>query len=439
MDLSTDYLGFHLPHPFMPGSSPLVDDLDMVKRLEDAGAAAIVMHSLFEEQIVGEELATYDAVRRPGESYAEALSYLPDPEEFALGAHDYLQQVSLIKAAVAIPVIASLNGTTPASWIEYARLMEQAGADALEINVYDLATDPLETGEDVEQRAVEIVTRIKESVRIPLAIKLSPFYSSLANMARRLEGAGAAGLVLFNRFYQPDIDIEELEVVPKLYLSSPNELLLRLRWLAILSNQFRGSLAVTGGVHNAADAIKAVMAGAHAVQMVSVLLRRGPETLVRIRSDVAQWLEKHDYGSLKQMQGSMSYARSANPKAIRTRQLHAHPPGLAALRGCFVTQIEEGGTTMISIDDFTQLPEGSVVLLEGTIVQCPRCGRNGILKESGGRNALLHPRGGIDPALRRNADRADRLLRPPPGVGIAGRLPERSARRRPALRVSIHS
>jgi dihydroorotate dehydrogenase (fumarate) len=314
MDLSTDYLGFHLPHPFMPGSSPLVDDLDMVKRLEDAGAAAIVMHSLFEEQIVGEELAQYDAVKRPGESYGEALSYLPDPEEFALGAHDYLQQVSLIKAAVSIPVIASLNGTTPSSWIEYARLMEQAGADALEVNVYDLATDPLETGEDVEQRVLDIVTSMREAVRIPLAVKLSPFYSSLSNLARRLEHAGASGLVLFNRFYQPDIDIEELEVVPKLYLSSPNELLLRLRWLAILSTQFQGSLAVTGGVHNAPDAIKAVMAGAHAVQMVSVLLRRGPETLVRIRADVERWLEIHEYESLKQMQGSMSYARTANPK-----------------------------------------------------------------------------------------------------------------------------
>jgi dihydroorotate dehydrogenase (fumarate) len=316
MDLSTDYLGFHLPHPFMPGSSPLVDDLDMVKRLEDAGAAAIVMHSLFEEQIVGEELAMYDAVKAPGQSHPEAQSYLPDPEEFALSSHDYLEQVSRIKAAVAIPVIASLNGTTPASWIEYARLIEQAGADALEINVYDLATDPLETGEDVEQRALEIVTGMREAVRIPLAVKLSPFYSSLSNLARRLEHAGANGLVLFNRFYQPDIDIEELEVVPKLYLSSPNELLLRLRWLAILSTQFHGSLAVTGGVHNAADAIKAVMAGAHAVQMVSILLRRGPETLVRIRTDVERWLESHEYGSLKQMQGSMSYARTANPKGF---------------------------------------------------------------------------------------------------------------------------
>jgi dihydroorotate dehydrogenase (fumarate) len=316
MDLSTDYLGFHLPHPFMPGSSPLVDDLDMVRRLEDAGASAIVMHSLFEEQIVGEELATYRAVERHGESHAEALSYLPDPEEFALRTHDYLELLTRIRAAVSVPVIASLNGTTPAAWIEYARLMQQAGAHALEINVYDLAADPLETGEDVERRTLDVVTSVREAVRIPLAVKLSPFYSSLSNLARRLEGAGANGLVIFNRFYQPDIDIEELEVVPKLYLSSPNELLLRLRWLAILRSQFGGSLAVTGGVHNVSDAVKAVMAGAQAVQMVSVLLRRGPETLVRIRREFERWLEEHSYDSLKQMQGSMSFARTSNPKAF---------------------------------------------------------------------------------------------------------------------------
>ncbi len=316
MDLSTTYLGFRLPHPLMPGSSPLVDDLDTVKRLEDAGAAAIVMHSLFEEQIVGEELATYHAHEAASESYAEALSYLPDPSAFALGTHDYLEQIQKIKAAVSVPVIASLNGTTPANWIEYARLIEQAGADALEVNIYELATDPLESGEDVEDRAVSIVTAVREAVAIPIAIKLSPFYSSLAHLARRLERAGANGLVIFNRFYQPDIDVENLEVVPRLYLSSPNELLLRLRWLAVLSSQIQGSLAVTGGVHNALDAVKAVMAGAHAVQMVSVLLRRGPETLLRVRSEMERWLEDHEYESLAQMQGSMGYGRSGNPAAI---------------------------------------------------------------------------------------------------------------------------
>jgi dihydroorotate dehydrogenase (fumarate) len=316
MDLSTTYLGFELPHPLMPGSSPLADDLDSVRRLEDAGAAAIVLRSLFEEQIVGDELATYRAHTGAAESHAEAASYLPDPAVFALGTHDYLEQIQKIKAAVKVPVIASLNGTTPESWIEYARLIEQAGADALEINIYELATDPLESGEDVEDRTVAVVAAVREAVKIPIAAKLSPFYSSLSHLAGRIERAGANGLVLFNRFYQPDIDAENLEIEPRLYLSSPVELLLRLRWLAVLSGQFQGSLAVTGGVHNAIDAVKAVMAGAHAVQMVSVLMRRGPETLTRLRADLTRWLEEHGYDSLRQMQGSMSYGRGGDAAAI---------------------------------------------------------------------------------------------------------------------------
>ena len=316
MDLSTKYLGLSLPHPFMPGASPLSSDLDLVRRLEDAGAAAIVMHSLFEEQIVGEELAHYMAVEAPGESNAEARSYLPDPRIFALGTQDYLEHIARLKAAVSIPVIASLNGTTPSSWIEYSRLIEQAGADALEINVYHLATDPLETGEDVENRTIEVVAAVRDAIHLPIAVKLSPFYSSLANLARRIEEIGADGLVLFNRFYQPDIDVENLDVIPKLHLSSPAELLLRLRWIAILSGRYNGSLAVSGGVHGALDAIKAIMAGAHAVQMVSALLRRGPEVLTRVRQDTERWLEEQGYESLQQMQGNMSYGRSPNPGAL---------------------------------------------------------------------------------------------------------------------------
>ena len=316
MDLSTTYLGFTLPHPLMPGSSPLADDLDTVRRLEDAGAAAIVLRSLFEEQIVEEEMATYIAYAGPSESYAEAGTYMPEPEAFALGTHDYLEQVQKIKKTVGVPVIASLNGTTPERWIQYARLIEQAGADALEVNVYELATDPLQSGEDVEERTAAVVAAVKEAVRIPIAVKLSPFYSSLAHLARRIQDAGADGLVLFNRFYQPDIDAENLEVEPKLYLSSPSELLLRLRWLAVLSGQLRTSFAVTGGVHNALDAVKAIMAGAHAVQMVSALLRRGPETLARVRAELSRWLEEHGYESLGQMRGSMSYGRGADPAAF---------------------------------------------------------------------------------------------------------------------------
>jgi len=316
MDLSTTYLGFRLPHPLMPGASPLAADLDMVRRMEDSGAAAIVMHSLFEEQIVGEELAQYMAVEAPSDSHAEARSYLPDPGIFTFGTQEYLEHLTRVKEAVSVPVIASLNGTTPASWIEYARLIEQAGADALEINVYHLATDPDETGEDVERRTLEVVASIRDAVQLPLAVKLSPFYSSLANMAHRLEETGADGLVLFNRFYQPDIDVDNLDVVPKLHLSGPTELLLRLRWIAILSGRYNGSLAVTGGVHNGIDAVKSAMAGAHAIQMVSALLRRGPEVLSRVRRDMEQWLTEHGYESLEQMQGNMSYSRSPNPGAL---------------------------------------------------------------------------------------------------------------------------
>jgi dihydroorotate dehydrogenase (fumarate) len=316
MDLSTDYLGFHLPHPLMPGASPLVDDLDMVRRLEDAGAAAIVMHSLFEEQIVGEQMAAHLYIDSSTESHAEALSYFPNPDLFALATDEYLEQIERIKSAVSVPVIASLNGTTPRAWVEYARLIQQAGADALEINTYYLATDPLESGEDVERRTLDVVDAVRQAVEIPVAVKLSPFFSSLANLARRIDDLGAGGLVLFNRFYQPDIDVEALDVVPSLQLSTSADLLLRLRWLAVLFGRVRASLAVTGGVHTGLDAVKAVMAGAHAVQLVSALLRRGPEYLHTVRQDLERWMEDHDYESLRQMQGSMSLERCPDPAAF---------------------------------------------------------------------------------------------------------------------------
>ena len=316
MDLSTRYLGLDLPHPFMPGASPLVDDFDMVRRLEDAGAAAIVLHSLFEEQIVAEELEHHYHTEAHEESYAEATSLFPDPRIFAVAADEYLERVTRIKAAVSVPVIASLNGTTPFGWIEYARLIEQAGADALEINTYYLATDPLENSEDVEQRSVDVLDAVRQSVRIPVAVKISPFFSALAHLANRLDDLGASGLVLFNRFYQPDIDVETLDIVPSLKLSDSSELLLRLRWLAILSGRLRCSLAVSGGVHTALDAIKAIMTGAHAVQMVSALLRHGPEHLAKVRGEVAAWMAEHGYESLRQMQGSMNLKRCPDPAAL---------------------------------------------------------------------------------------------------------------------------
>ncbi len=316
MNLSTSYLGLALPHPLMPGASPMVDNLDTVKRLEEAGAAAIVMHSLFEEQIVQDQLATFHFTERHAESFAEALSYFPRPGEFALGPEQYLAQVARIKAAVSIPVLASLNGTTPGGWVEYARRIQDAGADGLELNVYYLATDPQEPGEAVERRTLSILRAVKGAVTIPVAVKLSPFFSSLAHFAAELDAAGADGLVLFNRFYQPDIDVENLDVVPRVELSTSSELLLRLRWLAVLSCQVRANLAITGGVHTAADAIKAIMAGASAVQMVSGLLHGGPGHLKTILDGLRRWMEEHEYDSIEQMRGSMNLARSPNPAVL---------------------------------------------------------------------------------------------------------------------------
>ncbi len=316
MDLSTTYLGFKLPHPLMPGASPLVDNLDTVKKLEDAGASAIVMHSLFEEQISHEQLAHLHDVEMHEESFAEALSYFPRPEEYTLGPERYLEHLRKVKAAVRVPVIASLNGTSPAGWLQYAALMEQAGADALELNVYYLPTGAWETSPQVEKRTLDAVKIVKESVKIPVAVKLSPYFSSLANFVHELDELGADGLVLFNRFYQPDIDIEELEVVPRLNLSDSSELLLRLRWLAIISGHVKASLAASGGVHTAPDAIKAVMAGAHAVQIVSALLQKGPRHLKVLREEIGAWLERHEYDSLAQALGSMSHEHTPNPQAL---------------------------------------------------------------------------------------------------------------------------
>jgi dihydroorotate dehydrogenase (fumarate) len=316
VDLSTTYLGLELAHPLVVGASPLVDDLGTVRRLEDAGAAAIVMHSLFEEQIEREERHAYWNVRAHEDSFGEALSFLPRPDEFALGPDEYLEQVRRIRAAVAIPVIASLNGTSPAGWLRYAGLLEQAGATALELNVYELATDMRESAASVEGRVVEIASTVKKSVAIPVAVKLSPFFTSLPELARRLDQRGVDGLVLFNRFYQPDIDPEALEVVPSLELSDPSELRLRLRWLAILSGRLNLSLAASGGVHSGTDAVKALMAGAHAVQTVSALLRNGPGHIRTLVSSLETWLEEHEYESVRQLQGSMSLERCPNPHAF---------------------------------------------------------------------------------------------------------------------------
>ncbi len=323
MDLSTTYLGLELPHPFISGASPLADDLDTVRKLEDAGAAAIVMRSLFEEQLVQEQVATDWHMASPADSFAEALSYLPDPETFHLGPGEYLEQLARLKEAVAVPVIASLNGTTLGGWLEYARLIQEAGADALELNVYRLAADPDESGEVIERQTLDMVRAVRESLEIPLAVKLSPFYTALASFARRLEEAGADGLVLFNRFYQADIDPEKLEAVRTLHLSDSSELLLRLRWLAILSARLEVSLASSGGVHTAIDAIKATLCGADAIQLVSALLRNGPEHLALLRNDTEAWLVEHEYETLAQMRGSMNLERCPDAEAYeRANYMH---------------------------------------------------------------------------------------------------------------------
>jgi dihydroorotate dehydrogenase (fumarate) len=316
MDLSTTYLGLKLAHPIMPGASPLVDHLDMVKRLEDAGAAAITMHSLFEEQITREQQGMVYHMELLDNGSAEALSYFPQAGEFRLGPYQYLEQIRMVKQTVKIPVIGSLNGTTPEGWLEYAKLIEQAGADALELNVYHVAADPAETGAAVEKRVIEVVRAVKATVKIPLAVKLSPFYSSVSHLAAQLDLLGVEGLVLFNRFHQPDFDLQELAVAPTLSLSTSNDLLLRLRWLAVLYGRVKASLAVTGGVHTPVDAIKAVMAGACGVQTVSSLLKHGPEHIKTLVDGMQAWLEEHEYESLAQARGSMSLERSPNPAAF---------------------------------------------------------------------------------------------------------------------------
>ncbi len=315
MEMKTTYLGLELANPFMPGACPLPDDLDTARRLEDAGAAALVMRSLFEEQVVREEHAVHKAMNEPSDGSAEALNYFPAAGTFKLGPEEYLEHIRKLKDSLGIPVIASLNGTSRGSWLQYAISTEQAGADALELNVYLMAVDPMVPAVAIEEETAAMVKDVKRAVKIPVAVKLSPYYAALPHFVRQLELAGADGVVLFNRFYQPDIDIENLENRRELVLSDSSELLLRLRWLAILSGHTRLSLAASGGVHTPADALKAIMAGAHTVQVVSALLKRGPQHLGTLIQDTRDWLVRHEYDSLAQARGSMSLRKTPNPAA----------------------------------------------------------------------------------------------------------------------------
>lgn len=316
MSLETSYAGLALRSPFIVGASPLCDDVEMACRLQDAGAGAVVMRSLFEEQIDAEREALINDFLRTADGHSEALSYFPQFDDYQLAPDRYLRQLGELKSALTIPVIASLNGCHAGSWTTYAARMESAGADAIELNLYHLATDPLCNALEVEEAMIETVASVVQRVRIPVAVKLSPFHTSLVQFARALEHAGARGLVFFNRFYQPDFDLENLEVKPELHLSDSSELLLRLRWLAIVSPHVKMSLAASGGVHHAPDALKAIAAGASAVQLVSALLRDGPRHLTSLRDSVARWLAEHEYASLADLRGCLDLRRCPAPEAF---------------------------------------------------------------------------------------------------------------------------
>lgn len=316
IDLTTGYLGLKLRTPLAASSSPHCKDIGNILRLEDAGASAIVLHSLFEEQIQVEsgELDRY--LTESADSHGEALSYFPEMLSYNLGPEPYLNHLRKAKESVDVPVIASLNGVSTGGWIRYAQMMEQAGADAIELNIYFMPTDLEMTGQKVEEMYFDLVSHVKASVRIPVAVKLGPFFTSFAHLATRLDAAGADALVLFNRFYQPDFDLEALEVVPNLVLSDSHELRLRLHWTALLYNRIRPDLAITGGIHTAEDVIKGVMAGARSTMMTSALLRHGIPYMTKIEEDLIDWMEEHEYESIRQMRGSMSSQSVAEPAAF---------------------------------------------------------------------------------------------------------------------------
>jgi len=314
VDLTTKYLGLELKNPLMASSSPLTGDVDSLRRLEAAGIAAVVLPSLFEEQIEHEAIEVSRLMEYGAESFAEALGgYFPELDDYNTGPDHYLQDIAAAKAALDIPVMASLNGTTRGGWVRYAKKIEDAGADALELNVYLIPTDPYATGPDVERRYIDLLKAVKETVEIPVAMKIGPFFSSLAYTARELVDAGADGLVVFNRFYQPDIDLEDLKVVPNLQLSSSMEVRLPLRWIAILRDKVHCSLAATRGVHTADDVLKAILVGADVAMMASALLQQGPAHATQVLAGVTAWLEGHGYDSVEQMKGSMSLASAPNP------------------------------------------------------------------------------------------------------------------------------
>ncbi len=316
MDLTTTYMGLKLKNPIVASPSPVSENVDACKRLEDAGISAIVLSSLFEEQIINEDQTMQEMLSVGTQSYAEALTYFPAPGDFIRGPEEYLEHIRKVKKAVSVPVIGSLNGHTLGGWGEYARHIQDAGADALELNIYLLATDPNVPGSKVEDNYLEIVRQVKSKVSIPVAVKLSPYFSSIAAMAQRLDAAGVNGLVLFNRFYQPDIDLESLEVLPDLKLSSVNEMRLPLRWIAILYSHVRASLAATSGIYEAQDAIKVLMAGADVAMVCATIFKGGIGQVGRMITTMQNWMQTHEYESVSQLKGSMSQKTCGNPEAF---------------------------------------------------------------------------------------------------------------------------
>lgn len=320
MDLSTTYLGLKLRTPLVPSASPLSEEVENIKRLEDAGASAVVVYSLFEEQLRRDRIELAHHLEAGTESFPEALTYFPEPDELKLGPEEYLKHIARARSAVDIPVIASLNGSSVGGWTEYARQIQQAGAHALELNIYYIPTDMDLTASEVEQTYIDILKAVKSAVTIPVAVKLSPFFSSFANMAKRLDEAGADGLVLFNRFYQPDINLETLEVHPNILLSTPMAMRVPLRWVAILHGKLRASLAATSGIHRATDVLKMLMAGADVTQLCSVLLRHGARHIGVIERDLKAWMEEHEYDSVQQLKGSLSQKNCDDPSAFERAQ-----------------------------------------------------------------------------------------------------------------------
>ena len=320
MDLTTRYLGLNLRTPLVPSASPLTKDVDNIKRMEDAGAAAVVLHSLFEEQVRNEQEVVQYHLMHGTDSFPEALTFFPKPGEFLAGPEEYLDKIRKAKETVNMPVIASLNGAVIGGWTEYAKQMQQAGADALELNIYAIPTDLDRAGAEIEQGYVDILKAVKSVVSIPVALKLSPYFSNMANMAKQLDQAGADGLVLFNRFYQPDVNLDELQIQASIHLSTPHDMRLPLRWVAILYGRIKADLAATSGIHSAADVLKMLMVGADVTMLCSVLLNKGFGIIRQIETEMCNWLADHDYQSVRQLQGSMSQKYCADPAAFERAQ-----------------------------------------------------------------------------------------------------------------------